>query len=147
MAAMTTSHIDPDREQFEAFKDLPRDEPIAMLNLLRFRAQAVYPVSHPLAGMALSGAEAYQRYGEGSGPVFQRVGGSIIWSGRPELVLIGPQDEHWDAAFVAHYPTASAFLEMVTDPDYRPAVVHRQAGVLTSRLIRSAPRHPGPVFA
>jgi len=76
-----------------------------------------------------------------------RVGGSILWSGRPELVLIGPADEGWHAAFVAHYPTAAAFLEMVTDPEYQKAVVHRQAAVLTSRLIRHAPRDAGSGFA
>jgi hypothetical protein len=45
------------------------------------------------------------------------------------------------------YPTAAAFLEMVTDPVYRQAVVHRQAAVATSRLIRCAPRDAGEGFA
>jgi uncharacterized protein (DUF1330 family) len=80
-------------------------------------------------------------------PVFRRVGGRILSSGTPELVLIGPADEQWDAAFVASYPTAAAFLEMVTDPVYRQAVVHRQAAVATSRLIRCAPRDAGEGFA
>lgn len=30
-----SEHIDPTREQFDAFKDLPRDTPILMLNLIR----------------------------------------------------------------------------------------------------------------
>jgi uncharacterized protein (DUF1330 family) len=79
--------------------------------------------------------------------VFKRVGGSILWSGRPELVLIGPGSERWDTAFVAHYPSAGAFLAMVTDPEYRLAVVHRQAAVETSRLIRTEPREGGQSFA
>ncbi len=142
------SHIDPTREAFDAFKALPRDRPVAMLNLLRFRERAGYPPGHPLAGESFSGAEAYRRYGEASGPVFQRVGGTIVWRGTPALTLIGPEDEAWDAAFVARYPTAAAFLEMVTDADYRRAVVHRQAAVATSRLIRcSAEDHAGGGFA
>ena len=134
------SHVDPERAAFDAFKALPRDAPIEMLNLLRFRAQAAYPAEHALAAEGLSGAEAYARYGRESAPVFARVGGRIVWSGTPELVLIGPADERWDAAFVARYPGGGAFLEMVTDPVYREAVVHRQAAVATSRLIRTAPR-------
>lgn len=47
---MTDSHIDPERVQFDAFKDLPRDHPIEMLNLVRFREQATYPEDHPLVG-------------------------------------------------------------------------------------------------
>lgn len=37
-----SSYIDPEPGQFEAFKALPRDEPIMMLNLLRFREKAAY---------------------------------------------------------------------------------------------------------
>ena len=135
-------HIDPEREAFDAFKDLPRDTPIEMLNLVRFRDRAGYPSDHPAAAEGVSGDEADRRYGRASGPVFARVGGEIVWSARPELVLIGPADERWDAAFVARYPSGAAFLEMVTDPAYRQAVVHRQAAVETSRLIRTAPRAP-----
>ncbi len=128
-----TGHIDPERAAFEAFKALPRDEPVLMLNLIRLREQAAYA-----DGRRASGREAYGRYGEESGPIFRRVGGEIVWRGAPELVLIGPADERWDIAFVARYPGAGAFLEMVTDPDYRLAVVHRQAAVADSRLIRHA---------
>ncbi len=124
-------HVDPTREHFDAFKALPRDTPIHMLNLVRLRDRAAYP-----DGRSATGAEAYAAYGRESLPVFKRVGGSIVWRGRPEQAVIGPPGEHWDVAFVARYPSAAAFLEMVTDPVYRVAVVHRQAAVDDSRLIR-----------
>lgn len=126
-------YIDPERDQFDAFKALPRNQPLMMLNLVRLRDKAAYDDGRDATGM-----EAYAAYGRESEPVFRRVGGEIVWRGRPENVLIGPVDEQWDVAFVARYPTASAFLEMVTDPDYRIAVKHRQAAVLDSRLIRTA---------
>ncbi|MBT8067387.1 MAG: DUF1330 domain-containing protein [Gammaproteobacteria bacterium] len=136
------NYIDPERDQFDAFKALPRDEPIMMLNLLLFREKAAYE-----DGREATGAEAYAAYGRESGPVFRRVGGEIIWRGRPELMLIGPQDKRWDMIFVARYPTAAAFLEMVTDPDYRIAVKHRQAAVEDSRLIRTAESGEGDGFS
>lgn len=129
-------YVDPTRAAFDAFKALPRDQPIWMLNLVRYRDVADYPAGHPLHGQGLSGAEAYRRYGEDSGPIFTRVGGSVVWRGAMQLMLTGPDDEAWDAIFIAHYPNAGAFLAMVTDPDYREAVKHRQAAVLTSRLVR-----------
>ena len=135
--------IDPERSQFDAFKALPRDQPIHMLNLVRVRAVAAYPEGHPNAGQGMSGREAYGAYGRDSGPVFQRVGGRQIWAGRPEVVATGPLDEAWDIAFIAAYPGAGAFLEMITDPVYREAVKHRQAAVEDSRLIRMAPLTPG----
>ncbi len=136
---MSDKLVDPERAQFDAFKALPRDTKIHLMNLVRFKDEATYPADHPLADRGLSGAEAYANYGRDSGPVFQRVGGSIVWRGSMEAMLIGPDSEKWDAMFVAEYPNSGAFMDMVTDPVYRQAVVHRQAAVETSRLIRTAP--------
>lgn len=138
------AYVDPTREAFNAFKALPRDVPIHMLNLIRYREFAAYPEDHENAGKGWSGERAYQEYGKTSGPIFQRVGGSVVWRGAFQTVLTGPADEHWDAAFIAQYPNAGAFLEMVTDPEYRIAVINRQAAVKTSRLIRFAPLEGDP---
>lgn len=126
-------NIDPTRDQFEAFKDLPRDQPINMLNLIKLRYKAEYE-----DGRDATGAEAYKEYGEHSGPIFQAVGGKIVWRGRPDLVFIGPESEKWHIAFIARYPDAKAFLSMVMNPDYQAIVYHRQAAVEDSRLIRMA---------
>ena len=75
------------------------------------------------------------------------MGGEIIWRGKPEVTLIGPSDEYWDLIFVARYPSAGAFLEMVTDPVYRVAVKHRQAAIADSRLIRTSDAAEGEGFA
>ena len=136
------SHIDPERAAFEAFKDLPRDQPVEMLNLIRLRERAAYP-----DGREATGLEAYKNYGKHSGPIFTRVGGTIIWRGRPQLMLIGPESERWDLSFIARYPSAAAFLEMVTDTVYQSeAVPHRQAAVEDSRLVRHQPLEGGKTF-
>ena len=136
---MTDNYIDPKRAAFDLFKSLPRDVPINMLNLLKFNEQAEYSADHPNAAHGWSGKRAYAEYGKTSGPIFARVGGSIIWRGKMEAMVIGPETRHWDSAFIALYPNSGAFLEMVTDPEYQKAVVNRQAAVLTSRLIRFIP--------
>ena len=41
---MAPGSIDPSRPQFEAFKALPRDAPIQMLNLIRLKPAAEYPI-------------------------------------------------------------------------------------------------------
>ncbi len=141
-----SSYIDPDRDQFTAFKSLQRGHPIEMLNLVRFNREASYPAGHALADAGLSGAQAYKNYGAESGPIFAALGGKIIWRGGFETTLIGPTDEAWDEVFVARYPDAHAFLSMVTNPDYQKALVHRQAAVATSRLIRTKPSDTGATF-
>ena len=136
--------VDPERAQFESFKSLPRDREIQMLNLLRFRARAAYPDGQDMPDV--TGAEAYARYGAASAPIFARVGGSVLWRGAFETSLIGPATEVWDAMFIARYPSAAAFLEMVTDAEYQRAVIHRQAAVETSRLIRCGATEGGDRF-
>ena len=143
---MTERYIDPSRENFEAFKALPRDEPIHMLNLLQYREQAEYPAGHENADKGWTGREAYREYGRASGPVFQRVGGSIVWRGRFETVVTGPEAMHWDDGFIAAYPNADAFFEMIKDADYQAAVANRTAALLDSRLVRFKPGEGGLAF-
>jgi uncharacterized protein (DUF1330 family) len=141
-----TLFVDPDRAQFDAFKALDRDTELNMLNLVKFNDLAKYPGDHDLARDGLTGAEAYANYGRYSGPVLKKVGGSILWRGSFEAGLIGPSEEVWDAMFIARYPNAHAFLAMIADPAYQVAVVHRQAAVQTSRLIRTQPAAVTDVF-
>ena len=134
--------IDPSKEQFKEFRARTRPGPIHMLNLVRLRDRAAYP-----DGRAASGAEAYTAYGRESLPVFERLGGKIVWQGKFEWMLIGPTDgENWDHVFIAEYPSVEAFVEMIRDPVYREAVKHRQAAVADSRLIRLQPLAPGRGF-
>lgn len=136
-----TGHVDPDRERFAIFKSLPQDQRIHMLNLVRLRETARYE-----DGTMVTGKEAYAAYARDSGPIFQRLGGRIVWSGSFDMVLIGPQEEYWDICFIAEYPSGAAFISMLRDEGYRAAVKHRQAAVLDSRLIRMRPNAARGVF-
>ena len=140
------SYIDPDREAWEIFKSLPKDEPIQMLNLVKLKPLADYPQGHPDHGKGLSGLDAYRAYGRTTAPIFARLGGRQIWAGKPQVMVTGPQAEAWDLAFIAEYPSSEAFIAMVRDPDYRQLVAHRTAGVEDSRLLRLAPVTPGEGF-
>lgn len=143
---MIETYIDPSPVNFQAFKDLPRDEPIHMLNLLLYRAEADYPEGHEHAGKGWSGRRAYEEYGKTSGPIFRRVGGSIVWRGAFQTMVTGPEDRVWHDGFVAQYPNAGAFFEMIKDEDYQRAVLNRTAALEDSRLIRFAPGNAGEGF-
>jgi len=141
------AYIDPDREAWEVFKSLPRDQPIQMLNLVKLKPRADYPEGHPDHGKDLSGLDAYRAYGRTTAHIFARVGGRQVWAGRPQVMVTGPGAEAWDIAFIAEYPSSEAFIAMVRDPEYRQLVAHRTAGVADSRLLRLEPiREPGEGF-
>ena len=129
-------YIDPDRDAWELFKSLPRDQPIQMLNLVRLKPKAEYPGGHPDRGKDLTGLEAYRAYGRTTAHIFKRLGGRQVWAGKPQVMVTGPGYEAWDIAFIAEYPTSEAFIAMVRDPEYRVLVAHRTAGVADSRLLR-----------
>ena len=131
-----TGYIDPDRTNWEAFKALPRDTPIQMLNLLKFRDLAVYPEGHELYGKGLTGREAYAIYAERFQALVEDDGAAMVWEGSLECVVTGPPGE-WDEAFVMGYPDSGVFMAMVKNPRYvAEALPHRTAAVQDSRLIR-----------
>lgn len=129
-------------EEFKAFRSIERDGPIHMLNLVALRNVARYE-----DGRETSGAEAYAAYGRETAHILERLGGRIVWRGKMEAMLIGPQDnEKWDVCFIAEYPSVDAFVNMIKDPEYREAMKHRQAAVKDSRLIRMEPQQQGENF-
>lgn len=140
------TYIDPSAANFQAFKDLPRDTPINMLNLLLYREFAEYPEGHEHAGKGWSGRRAYEEYGATSGAIFRKLGGQILWRGRFETMVTGPEGERWHDAFIAQYPDAGAFFAMIKDPEYQRAVVNRTAALVDSRLVRFSPDEAGEGF-
>ena len=140
---MSDAHVDPDRQAWDIFKSLPRDQPIHMLNLIRLREVAAYPQGHSNHGKAISGLEAYREYGRTIAPHLARLGSRQVWAGAPQVMVTGPSSEAWDLAFIVEYPGSQAFIDMVRDPDYRENVVpHRTAAVADSRLLRLRPLDP-----
>ncbi len=133
-----TGYVDPSRENWQRFKDLPRDRPIHMLNLIKFRDLADYPEGHPNHGQGLTGREAYDIYRAGFQRLVANDGAAMVWEAPMECVVTGPDGE-WDEAFVMGYPNSGLFMAMVRNEEYiRDVVPHRTAAVADSRLIRFA---------
>jgi len=128
------SSINPSREQLAAFAaDMPADQPILMLNLLRYHAQATYPADSPHT--PCSGREAYARYSRTALAKVRGVGGNVQLLAQARAALIAPADEQWDEVLLVHYPSRQAFLGMLADAEYQAATVHRTAALADSRLI------------
>jgi hypothetical protein len=117
------------------------DRPIWMLNFLGFRPTAIYPDHEAEASRSpsISGARAYERYGQGMFRPITRVGGYVAWTARPVEVLPDTHDAGWDQIAMAYYPSMAAMLTMLGDPDYQAAHVHREAGLERTRLVATQP--------
>lgn len=130
--------IEPTEAQLRAFLETPEpDEPVVMINLLRYREHAVYPEPAPegLDTSPCSGRAAYGRYGAAAVERIASVGGRVRWLGAVWSALIGPEGERWDDAVLVEYPSRKAFLGMLNQPEYQAVVPHRTAALEDSRLL------------
>lgn len=136
------SSVEPNRDRFEAFlagADVPG--PVVMINLLRFRDQAVYP--DDFAAEGCSGREAYIRYSQGVLPRIKDAQGRVIYRGKVQGSVIAPEGEEWDEAFLVEYPNRQALLDMLAHPEYQAIAPHRTAALADSRLIATQPNMAG----
>ncbi|MCH1932751.1 DUF1330 domain-containing protein, partial [Shewanella sp. A25] len=81
--------------------------------------KADYPAGHPDHGKDLTGLDAYSAYGRTTAHIFRRLGGRLVWAGKPQVMVTGPLDEAWYLAFIAEFANAESFIAMVRDPEYR----------------------------
>ena len=125
--------LHPTEEQTRAFLAHPKSgEPVFMLNLLKFKADADYE-----SGEAVSGREAYGRYAKAFGEMLRDSGiegVETVFGGNANAVLIGEGDG-WDAVALVRYPDAKTMFETVSSDAYRSIHFHRRAGLEGQMLI------------
>ena len=130
------TYISSNKSTYDELQKLPKDRPLDMLNMVRFNSKAQYEQSNPFFDRGWSGRQAYDEYTRHSSPIASREGASVTYIGGPELILIGPEHEQWDAVFIVSYPNLASFLALVNDPEYKKHAFHRAAAIADSRLIR-----------
>jgi uncharacterized protein (DUF1330 family) len=97
--------LEPTAEQMAALAARPADEPVLMVNLLKFIPDG--------------GRESYAHYAQEVVPHLQRVGGTVRYAGSAPAQVIGDGEKPWwDAILVVEYPSPAAFIDMVTNEAY-----------------------------
>ena len=122
--------IYPSNEQIEELMTGPTDQPVVMVNLLKFKERA-----DESEGEA-SGQVAYGRYAEQMRKVVESQGGRFIWAGRVDSKVIGEDgDPEFDVIALVEYPSRQKFLEIVGSERVREIGEHRSAGLEMQWLI------------
>jgi len=117
----------PNKDQMDEFLEGDIESPISMVNLLKFKEKAEYEDGRDTN---LSGKEAYMIYGIEVQEHLKKVGGEIVFGGEISRLMLGEVEDLWDNVAVARYPSRTAMLEMIMDPDYQESEKHRSAGLL-----------------
>ncbi len=103
-----------------------KDEPVVMVNLLKFKEKASYPDGRD---PELSGREAYLRYGREMKKLVETAGGRFIFGGSVSGILLGQVEELWDEVGLVEYPSPKALLQIASSPAFQEIEVHRIAGL------------------
>lgn len=126
----TSNFIEINREQFAQFTEQPQDQPVVMLNLLKFNKVVL--------DTGISGEASYNEYMKVAMPFFKEANAEVLFLGEPKHMLIGPETtEVWDKVLLIKYRTLNDFLTMIQAKDY-PAHLRKRA-LLDSRLIHCKP--------
>ena len=122
--------IYPNKEQIEELLKGPADQPVVMVNLLKFKERADATEGDS------TGQEAYGRYAEQMRKVVESQGGRFIWAGRVDSKVIGEDgDPEFDVVALVEYPSRQKFLEIVGSQKVREIGEHRSAGLEMQWLI------------
>ena len=116
----------PNEKQMEEFLEEGHDEPIFMVNLLKFKDRAKYPDKRE---SNLSGKEAFAIYSKEVVGHLEKVGGKPIFGSEVTRLMLGEVEDLWDQVAIAMYPNRKAMLKMISNPDYIKSAQHRVAGL------------------
>ena len=116
----------PNKEQIKGFMEPASEEPICMVNLLKFKEKAEYEDGRDTD---LTGREAYALYEEGVKKLLQEIGGGVGFEGDVERLALGEVEELWDVVALAVWPSRGAMFEVMQSPDMQAISVHRSAGL------------------
>src|SRR5262245_35471072 len=117
--------VDTTPEQLAALAARPADTPILVVNLLQFRKP--------------NGLQHYLQYGQDTAPHLARVGAKVRSGGGDPSFIIGDGERPWwDAIVVVEYPSARAFLDMVSNSEYARLNEDRIAALERAELIATS---------
>lgn len=130
--------IYPTPERIKQLMEGPQDQPVVMLNLLRFKPRA------DASREGETGQKAYMRYADEMRRFVESRGGRFLWAGRVDSQVIGEEgDEQFDAVGLVEYPSRRAFLEIASDPHVTDNIgKHRAAGLDSQWLIAMTETNP-----
>ena len=117
--------VHPGPENVQAFL-AGRDEPVVMVNLLKFKPKAEYADGRETQ---LSGAQAYHLYAKGVSVLLREFGGYAAFFADVQRLMLGEVEELWDEVAIAVYPSRQAMLDMMQSEAMKDISQHRAAGL------------------
>lgn len=109
------------------------DQPLWMVNLMRYRDKAEYADGRATDLTGRQADDAYFPYRQ-----FRTVGAELVFVADVEEQLVG-DDQLWERIAVVRYPSRQAFHDMQELPDYVQLHEHKDAGMASTFVIGCLP--------
>jgi len=122
--------VKPEPQQIQELLKGPADQPVVMVNLLRFKKAA--------DDGDRTGEAAYREYGAAIRKLVEGAGGRFIWAGRVDSQVLGESDVDFDVVGIVEYPSRKAFIEISSSPEFRAIEGNRTAGLEGQWLLASS---------
>ena len=122
--------VNPTGAAMKAFLSEDPDQPIVMLNLLRF---------------VEGGERGYEAYLAHFVQHAEAAGAKVIYYGQGADPIVAESGQAWDAVLLVSYPSRRAFSDMVRDPVYQTGT-HLRTEALTEAVLQptiALPPSPG----
>ena len=120
---MIRNVLQPTGDQVRSFRDRRTGEPVAMLNLLKFRDRAVYEDG---GDAGRTGREAYEVYAAEFRRLMEPRGVRVLYAGEARGVMIGEAEGAWDALALIGF----SVLEFHREQDTSQVVIVGMKGVV-----------------
>lgn len=131
-----TNQIHPTAKQLqELINNYPKDQPVVMINILRYKAET--------GNGDETGEMAYARYGQNVLPFMKKVNARLLWRGTVKNTVIGSPEEEPHVVLLVEYPSIQNFIKMTTDPAYLKVAEDRTLGLEYGGLLASTTDYIG----
>jgi uncharacterized protein (DUF1330 family) len=123
---MLTNQIHPTKAQTEQLKNYPKNTPIVMLNILKFKKHTTTNET---------GHEVYSRYLKKAVPFVAKANAKLVWKGNVHTTLIGNSANQPQVVFLVEYPSVEHFFNMIANPEYQKILTDRSIALEYGGLI------------
>ena len=108
---MNLTQVNPTEQQMEQIMAYPKDTPLVMINIIKFKSKA--------DNSNETGKEAYARYFKNAQSFVVQSNAKLIWKGAVATTVIGDLENQPDMIFLVEYPSVDHFIKMISNPEYQ----------------------------
>jgi uncharacterized protein (DUF1330 family) len=108
---MHLNQIKSTEEQMAQLMAYPKNTPLTMINILKFKKMT--------ENVNETGKAAYARYFKNVQPLVAQSKAKLIWKGAVASTVVGDSAGEPDLIYLVEYPSVDHFIKLISHPEYQ----------------------------